>query len=429
MKYTSRGLRRRRDTDKWEVILSHKDPMTGETVTTYHTIEAKTEKQALKKRNDLILELERSGRAIASDMTVRDFMEHFMAIKEASATVEASTLRSYHSEARKINRYLGDVRLCELSIPIINQWMADMVNEGYAPKTAIKPFRLLKQALKYAVGAEVLARNPCDYCKPPKRAKTPINALDQEERTRMLRLAREAQPQMLGYIIEVALTTGLRRGEVCALRASDLLEERALVVRRSLGNGQGGYYEKAPKTESSVRTLPLSTRTWSGLNALKKDMLRTLAEFGATEADPYLFGTWEADSRPYNPTKLGKEFSAFCKMNGFDCTFHDLRHTFATMMIGQGTDIRTVADWLGHEKPSVTLDIYADVAPEAKRDSLKKMKACFDLDMDGLFGEPEADPHALPASGVRGLTFTVEQLELMLAEARRREKGVARSWV
>ena len=196
--------------------------------------------------------------------------------------------------------------------------MADMVSEGYAPKTATKPFRLLKQALKYAVGAEAIARNPCDYCKPPKRAKTPINALE-EERTRMLRLARDAQPQMLGYIIEVALTTGLRRGEVCALRASDLLDEKALMVRRSLGNGQGGFYEKEPKTESSIRTLPLSTRTWSGLNALKKDMLRTLAEFGITETDP----------------------------------------------------------------------------------------------------------HALPTSGVHGLVFTVEQLELMLAEARKREKDIA----
>ena len=66
----------------------------------------------------------------------------------------------------------------------------------------------------------------------------------------------------------------------------------------------------------------------------------TLAEFGVPDANPYLFGTWDADSRPYNPTKLGKEFSTFCKMNGFSCTFHDLRHTFTTMIIGQGTDMR-----------------------------------------------------------------------------------------
>ena len=152
-------------------------------------------------------------------------------------------------------------------------------------------------------------------------------------------------------------------------------------------------------------------------------MLRTLGEFGVSGADPYLFGTWEADSRPYNPTRLGKEFTAFCKMNGFRCAFNDLRHTFATMMVGMGTDIRTVADWLGHASPSVTLDVYADVAPEAKRESLEKVKACFDVDMDLLFGEDDPGAPAEPASGVPGLTFTVAQLELMLAEARVRERA------
>lgn len=156
--------------------------------------------------------------------------------------------------------------------------------------------------------------------------------------------------------------------------------------------------------------------------ALKKDMLRTLEEFGAKDADPCLFGAREAASKPCDPTKLGKEFSAFCKLNGFDRTFNDLRHAFTTMMIAKGTGIRTAADWLGHEKPSITLDIYADVAPEAKRDSLDKMKACFDLDMDGFFGEPEPEANAAPASGISGLFLTVTQLELILAEARARER-------
>ena len=113
------------------------------------------------------------------------------------------------------------------------------------------------------------------------------------------------------------------------------------------------------------------------------------------------FGGWHG-ARPYNPTKLGKEFSAFCRMNGFNCTFNDLRHTFATMMIAQGTDIRTVADWLGHASPSMTLDVYADVAPEAKRDSLDKMKACFDVDMDGVFGDLDPKRDEPPASSVAG---------------------------
>lgn len=78
MKYTSRGMKRRRDTGKWEVTLSHKDSITGEQVRSFYTIEAKTEKQAQRKWDELILELERKGGAAGSSMTVRDFMSMFL---------------------------------------------------------------------------------------------------------------------------------------------------------------------------------------------------------------------------------------------------------------------------------------------------------------------------------------------------------------
>ena len=93
-----------------------------------------------------------------------------------------------------------------------------MSADGYAPKSCSKAFRLLKQALKWVVAQDLIAKNPCDFCKPPKHVKTPINALNREDRTRMMRLAMAAQPSPLGMAIELALTTGMRRGEVCALR-------------------------------------------------------------------------------------------------------------------------------------------------------------------------------------------------------------------
>lgn len=67
-------------------------------------------------------------------------------------------------------------------------------------------------------------------------------------------------------------------------------------------------------------------------------------------------------------------------MNGFDCTFHDLRHTFATFMIGAGVDVRTVASYLGHSSVSMTLNTYADVDPEAKLSAVDKIEAAFDID-------------------------------------------------
>ena len=61
--YTSRGLRRRRNSDRWEAVLSHTDPVTGEVVRTFHTVEGKTRRQAERARDALILELERKGGA------------------------------------------------------------------------------------------------------------------------------------------------------------------------------------------------------------------------------------------------------------------------------------------------------------------------------------------------------------------------------
>lgn len=167
MKYTSRGLRQRGAKDQWEATLSHTDPVTGESVRSYHTISAKTRRQAERKRGKLILDLERKDGAADSSMTVREFMDMFLDYKEKSGTIEPATVRGYRAEARQICRWLGDVRLGDLSILQVNGWMHDMAEAGYAPKSVAKPFRLLKQALKYAMAIDLLTKNPCDFCKPP----------------------------------------------------------------------------------------------------------------------------------------------------------------------------------------------------------------------------------------------------------------------
>lgn len=414
MKYTSRSLRRRGDSDKWEAVLMHKDPLTGEPVRTYHTVEGKTQKAAERARDDLIMELELKGGAVGSTVTVKQFMDSFLAFKEASGTVEPSTIRGYRYEAGLIERYIGAERLCDLSIAMVGRWMADMSKEGYAPKSVSKAFRLLKQALKLAVAQDFITKNPCDFCKPPKRVKTPINALSRGDRSRMLLIARRALPTPLSIAIELALTTGMRRGEVCALRWSDLGNDGTITVNRALGNADGGFYEKEPKTLDSKRTIPLTAFTTRALGAIKEDKQRICKSLGVRFGDPYILGTIGADSKPYNPTQLGKDFAAFCKMNGFDCTFHDLRHTFATFLIGSGTDVRTVAGYLGHSSVTMTLETYADVDPEAKFSAVSKIEGAFDVDGIGevpggskLLGEAEA-------------SFTVEELRMMLAEVERK---------
>ncbi|MFC2706354.1 MAG: site-specific integrase [Olsenella profusa] len=225
--------------------------------------------------------------------------------------------------------------------------------------------------------------------------------------------------------IELALTTGMRRGgEVCALRWSDLGEDGTITVSHALGNAEGDFYLKKPKTQGSRRTIPLTRHTWQALRDMRAESIRKMAAFGLS-GDPFILGTQEPDSRPYNPTQLGKDFAAFCKMNGFSCTFHDLRHTFATMMIAAGTDVRTVASYLGHASVSMTLNIYTNVDSDAKRAAVSKMDGCFNVDMAAV-SPIECDLLGNdPAPAPKGLTFTVDQLEAMLAQARAAEAGAA----
>jgi integrase len=137
-------------------------------------------------------------------------------------------------------------------------------------------------------------------------------------------------------------------------------------------------------------------------------------EMGVPFGDPYMLGTLGEDDRPYNPTMLSKDFTAFTKMNNFDCSFHDLRHTFATMLIAEGVDVRTVASYLGHASVSMTLDIYADVDPDAKKAAVGKIEEALGTDSLSAPIAPMLDEPHQPR-------FTANQLRAMLAEAERRE--------
>ena len=168
------------------------------------------------------MDLERKGDAFGSKITVRDFLDKFIDYKEDGMLVERSTSDHYRKQAKVICHYLGSYRLSDVTVPVVSGWMAQMLEEGYAPRSVSKPFGLLRQAMDFAVVLDLVTKNPCEYCKPPRIQRKKMQVLDREERTRMLRLAQAAEPSRLALAVELALTTGMRRGEICGLRWSDI---------------------------------------------------------------------------------------------------------------------------------------------------------------------------------------------------------------
>lgn len=295
-------------------------------------------------------------------MLVSEYVETFVSYLAASGAIEPSTRDRYAYAARHISAGLGDVRVEDLSARSVRAWEASLLASGLSTASVRKAHRLLRQALSDAVDEGELESNPVSRVKPPKNV--PIrpghNVLDGGARRSLVDALSREEPSVVRVAAFIALYTGLRAGEVCGLRWGDV-EGARLWVRRSVGRDGGSVYLKASKTDR-VRDVAVPS-------GLAEELGRWRAVRGEPPAGHYVLG----GSEPQRPDSVGKMWAKLAKRlgvvgsEGRRCTFHDLRHTWATMAVAAGVDVKTVASNLGHANAAMTLNVYASADPDAKR--------------------------------------------------------------
>ena len=176
---------------------------------------------------------------------------------------------------------------------------------------------------------------------------------------------------------KLVLATGLRRGEACGLKWSDInWRKRTIHVQRGVVKlSHQESITKDPKTTSGDRMVYLSKEMRQLLKAWRKecewDRAQTANE--TVSEDDYLFR--QPNGKPMNPCTFTYRFKLILKANNLplDLNVHSLRHTNASMLIAQGVDVRTVASLLGHAQASTTLDIYAHAFDKNKRKAQEKL--------------------------------------------------------
>ena len=313
----------------------------------------------------------------AASVSVPDYLDAFLVDWERN--VEASTLKGYKNLAKHIRAEFGGVALCDLSGKQVNAWLAKMHRKGLSQATQVKCFRLLNLVCRQAVKADDLDANPCDKADPPKQPKADPNPLTEKSRTTLLKLLADMEPTPLAVAAYFGIYMGMREAEICALQWKDTDLDRGLVaVQKAIGRAEGdkSTYVKSTKTDGSTRLLPLPAPMLDVLVARRAKMLDDLAAADVSmspEEFGELYVVGYVDGRYKNPNLLGKEWRGFAEAfdlvgtKGRLCTFHDTRHTFATVAVAANIDVKTVADYLGHSNAAMTLNIYADATPEAKR--------------------------------------------------------------
>ena len=232
--------------------------------------------------------------------------------------------------------------------------------KGLSAKTVRNIHQIISSALKLAVEQRLIARNPADGCALPKAEHKEMQTLPVEQLTSFLREAKDSGVFALYYI---DLTTGLRRGELLGLKWSDIdLEKGDLRVQRQIGRIDGKIIEMPLKTKNAYRTLPLSA---DAISVLMQQRRKT----GNSE---WVFPS--PTGGPMSPDSVLHMLHRVLKRAGLPkVRFHDLRHTFATLALQNGVDIKTVSGMLGHFSAGFTLDTYAHVTTSAKHEAAKTM--------------------------------------------------------
>ena len=214
--------------------------------------------------------------------------------------------------------------------------------------------------MDFARSQKLIAVNPTDGCALPKLEHRDMKTLPVEQLASFLREAKESGVFEMYYI---ELVTGLRRGELLGLKWEDLdLAQGTLRVQRQVARINGEVVEAPLKTKNSYRTISLGADAVGILKEQRK-------KCGGSE---YVFPS--PTGGPISPDSVLQMLHRVLKRAGLPkVRFHDLRHTFATVALQNGVDIKTVSGMLGHYSAGFTLDTYAHVTTAAQREAAKTM--------------------------------------------------------
>ena len=362
--------------------------------------QAHAEALALKKKREAEertrIEAEEAARnALPSAQTVGEYVNGF--VDGISKSVTRTTLGGYRTTAAKIAQAFPGVALHDLTHDMVQAWVNSVVDSGLSPKTAIKYFRLLSEACKHAVIRKQLDANPCYGVRMPKDEELPSNSLTAEGYARLAAALDTMEPTPVVTAAIIAMQTGMRQGEVCGLRWRSYDKKAGtLYVTESIGKAPGGTYAKEPKTRQSKRLVPVSPQLAAALERRRALMVAELEESGITLTDAefgalYIVGY--VDGRYHSPSLIGRGWHAMSGAFGLvgtqgrQVTFHDLRHSFASLSIAANADVAAVSAVLGHARISTTVDKYVDTTEEAKRMATQHL-------MDSITAVGTVEPYA-----------------------------------
>jgi integrase len=360
------GTIRRREDGRWEarIILSN-----GQRKSLY----AKTRQEASRLMAEARQAREQGNEELSTRQTVEQYLLYWLETIKQHRIEPSTYVRCRYDVRRHLIPRLGRHQLTKLAAQHLQSFYAQELADGYAPGTVRNMHKTLHSALESAVKLGFVHRNVADMAEPPRGGSQEIVVLTEDQARTLLQTVRGDR---LEALIVVALATGMRKGELQALRWQDIdLNAGIAQVTRTLKITPEGRRFGRAKTRYSRRTIALPAVAKEALEAhlMRQHEERSLLGDSWQDHD-LVFCNENGERLPTSRLDAVGWYGRLLKRAGLpSIRFHDLRHTAATLLLARGVNVKVVSELLGHSSVAVTLSLYGHVLPHMQREAAVAM--------------------------------------------------------
>lgn len=379
------GSMREKAPGVWEVrFMSGIDPVTNKYRQLSRTVRG-NRTQARQALNKYLVKAQ-GGRYDGTSSTFGELVVKWLEL--TMNDLSPTTLRTYRNLLKKhILPGLGARPVNTIKTSDLDSLYLSLSGAPLSPASVRQIHAIIRRAFQQAVKWEWVATNPAANATPPRLVKSTITPPSAAQLDEILHAADKRDPE-LGHFLHIAASTGARRGEVCALRWTNLDTKRmTLTIERSIAEIPGGLIEKGTKTHQN-RRIALDAETLEVFEAQRAIATERASQVGMKIApNAYVFSREPDCKKSWTPGNVTNQFQVIRDELGFrNLHLHSLRHFAATRLMTAGIPVRTVSGRLGHANPATTLAVYTHFVEASDQDAA--------LVMEGLRSRPrkKAEP-------------------------------------
>lgn len=348
-----------------------KDPVTGKRKVIYKSGFA-TQEEAEAERAKILLEKTAGLYVESTKQTVSEYMDSWLRMKKTR--VRYGTWLHYETMIRThVNPKIGHLLLKDVRPSDLYNFYERLLSgsKPLAPQYIVHMHRMLYSAFEHAASnLELIKKNVVKQVEPPK---VPSKQMQIWNRNQLFHFLKYAKKDRYFIAFLLAASTGMRKGEIIALRWKDIdFHSNILMVRQGMAKTENGKQPREPKTKSSIRPITLPELV---IGALLEHKHKQEQEKKNPSYKDHGFVIQTSKGTPLSDRNLSRTW--YRLVEGADLPmirFHDLRHTHSSLLLEAGENIKVISERLGHASSQITMDVYSHLLPNMQAGAAVKVQ-------------------------------------------------------